>query len=218
ERASHEKAYLKSELDFLGASVPTCRAAAKGIRRDHPELPATTVHAIVDDLWRRGIHECRVAAVELLAAYVDRLDPADLDRLERLVREAGTWALVDKLANVAAAVVERHPDAVDTLDRWSVDPDFWVRRLSLLTLLPALRQGGGDFDRFAAYADRMLEEREFFIRKAIGWVLRDTGKRRPELVRDFLAPRLDRAAGLTVREAVKHLPPADRDALLAAYR
>jgi len=81
-----------------------------------------------------------------------------------------------------------------------------------------LRRGGGDFERFARYADAMLDEHEFFIRKAIGWVLRETGKRRPDLVADWLAPRIPRASGVTVREAVKPLPPARREELLAAYR
>ena len=53
----------------------------------------------------------------------------------------------------------------------------------------------------------MLEEREFFIRKAIGWVLREAGKRRPDDVAAWLAPRTDRASGVTMREAVKYLPP-----------
>jgi 3-methyladenine DNA glycosylase AlkD len=88
----------------------------------------------------------------------------------------------------------------------------------LLTYLVPLREGLGDFDAFAAKADRMLEEREFFVRKAIGWVLRDTGRRRPELVVDWLEPRAHRAAGLTVREAVKHLPDADRARIRAAAR
>jgi 3-methyladenine DNA glycosylase AlkD len=62
----------------------------------------------------------------------------------------------------------------------------------------------------------MLEEKEFFIRKAIGWVLREYGRREPAAVAGWLEPRLDRAAGLTVREASKHLPEATREALLAA--
>ena len=61
----------------------------------------------------------------------------------------------------------------------------------------------------------MLEEREFFIRKAIGWVLRDTARKRPEMVAEWLRPRVQRASGLTVREAVKPLPPETRDQLLA---
>jgi 3-methyladenine DNA glycosylase AlkD len=64
----------------------------------------------------------------------------------------------------------------------------------------------------------MLAEREFFIRKAIGWVLREAGKRRPGEVVAWLGPRTDRASGVTVREAVKYLPAEDAERLLSAYR
>ncbi len=74
----------------------------------------------------------------------------------------------------------------------------------------------GDFDRFSRYADAMLDEREFFIRKAIGWVLRDTAKRRPDLVYRWLLPRASRASGVTIREAVKPLSAQQREAILAA--
>lgn len=64
----------------------------------------------------------------------------------------------------------------------------------------------------------MLDEKEFFIRKAIGWVLRETSKRRPRLVVDFVGERIDRIAGLTLREAVRHLDPAEAARLMAVYR
>jgi len=73
-----------------------------------------------------------------------------------------------------------------------------------------------DPERFFGYADAMPDEREFFIRKAIGWVLRDTAKRRPDLVFEWLLPRAARASGVTVREAVKPLPGDQRAAILAA--
>ncbi|HEY2690168.1 MAG TPA: DNA alkylation repair protein, partial [Streptosporangiaceae bacterium] len=60
--------------------------------------------------------------------------------------------------------------------------------------------------------------KEFFIRKAIGWILRDTAKLRPALVAQWLEPRAHRASGVTIREAVKPLPPDVRDQLMAAYR
>jgi 3-methyladenine DNA glycosylase AlkD len=76
----------------------------------------------------------------------------------------------------------------------------------MLALLVPLRRGGGDFERFARYADAMLEDREFFIRKAIGWVAREVSKKRPALVAEWLAPRMHRASGVTLREARKYLP------------
>jgi 3-methyladenine DNA glycosylase AlkD len=160
-----------------------------------------------------------MCAVELLDLFTALLVPGDMALLERLLRESKTWALVDNLAaGRVAALVEEHRGLGEVLDRWAEDGDFWIRRSSLLALLPALRRGAGDFDRFARYAEAMLPEKEFFIRKAIGWVLRDTGKKRPMLVYEWLLPRASRAAGLTVREAVRHLPEEQRSEILARAR
>jgi 3-methyladenine DNA glycosylase AlkD len=129
-------------------------------------------------------------------------------------RESRTWALVDGLSvSVMGALVERHPELAPVLDRWAVDDDFWLRRAALLALLVPLRQGRGDFDRFGRYADAMLDEREFFIRKAIGWVLRETARKRPDLVYDWLLPRAVRASGVTIREAIKPLSAVQRGAI-----
>jgi 3-methyladenine DNA glycosylase AlkD len=92
-----------------------------------------------------------------------------------------------------------------------------VRRAALLASFEPLG-AGAPFERFAGYADDMLDEREFFVRKAIGWVLREAGKSRPDEVYEWLAARTQRASGVTVREAVKHLREEQREALLAAYK
>jgi 3-methyladenine DNA glycosylase AlkD len=160
-----------------------------------------------------------MAAAELLTANGALLDAPDTGLVEGMLRTARTWALVDGLAaNVTGDLVRRHPELTATLDRWAADEDFWIRRSAMLALLIPLRQGAGDFGRFSRYADQMLDEKEFFIRKAIGWILRETAKRRPDLVAQWLAPRVHRASGVTVREAVKPLPPPVRDQLLDGYR
>jgi 3-methyladenine DNA glycosylase AlkD len=219
DRAEHERRYLKSSLVHLGASVPAIRAAAAALARAQPDLPREAVLALVDALWTRGIHECRAAAVELLELHVGRLEARDLGAVARLLREARTWALVDNLAaSVAGPLVERFPRLGRTLDRWARDDDFWIRRAALLAELVPLREGRGDFARFGRHADAMLEEREFFVRKAIGWVLRDASRADPERVSRWLLPRAARASGLTLREAVKHLPAARRAEILRAAR
>ena len=113
--------------------------------------------------------EPRMVAVLLLEAFEPLLRPADIRLLERLIRQSKTWAFVDELAiAIIGPLVERAPELLAVLDRWSADTDFWMRRSALLALLPPLRRGVGDFERFGRYADQMLDEREFFIRKAIG--------------------------------------------------
>jgi 3-methyladenine DNA glycosylase AlkD len=217
ERAVQEKAYLKSRLDHYGVSVPAVRAVARGVAKRRPPLERDDLLALVEALWAGTVYERRRVAVELLELSGDRLQPADAGLIERLLRESQTWALVDELAAmVVGPLVERHPELDVVLDRWAGDPDFWIRRSALLALLVPLRRGGGDFPRFFRYAETMLEEKEFFIRKAIGWVLRDTGRKRPDLVYAWLLPRAGRASGVTLTEAVKPLSPAQRAAVLAA--
>jgi 3-methyladenine DNA glycosylase AlkD len=218
-RAASEKAYLKSDLEFAGTGIPAIRAHVVAWCKAHPGLAHDELTALADALWQSPLYECKAAAVVLLERSAPLLGPADLPLLERLLRTSHTWALVDGLAvNVAGDVAARYQQAGAVLDRWAGDDDFWLRRSALLALLRPLRAGGGDFERFARYADAMLTEREFFIRKAIGWVLREVGKRRPDLVAGWLGPRVHLAAGVTVREAVKPLPAPVRAALLTGYR
>jgi 3-methyladenine DNA glycosylase AlkD len=217
DRALHEKAYLKSVLDHHGTSVPTIRTLAKRFAAQHPSLRHEDLIALVHALWAMRVHECRMVAVELLDLYVEQLESEDATSIERLLRDSQTWALVDGLAaSVMGRLVERFPDWGAVLDRWAVDDDFWIRRAALLALLVPLRRGEGDFERFTRYADAMLDEREFFIRKAIGWVLRDTARKRPDLVYEWLLPRAARASGVTIREAVKPLSEDQRAAVLDA--
>jgi alkylated DNA nucleotide flippase Atl1/3-methyladenine DNA glycosylase AlkD len=213
-RAAGSKAYLKSDLEFFGLTMPALRSEAKAWLREHPDLTREELGKLASALYRRAVFELRAFAVELLIARQKLLTAGDLDLLEDLLRRSHTWALVDAIApQVVGPLAEREPAVGRRLDRWAKDRDFWLRRAALLTLLVPLRRGGGDWQRFARYADAMLEEKEFFIRKAIGWMLREIGKGRPALVVRFLEPRLDRVSGLTLREAVKYLPAADRQRL-----
>lgn len=219
ERAAREQRYLKSSLDFLGATVWQIRAEVKAYLADANRLDHDALLALVDALWAEPVHERRMAATVLLELRSGLLDASDLPVVERLIRESLTWALVDGLAaDVVSDILDRDTGrTITVLDRWAADDDFWLRRSALLAWLRPLRDGA-PLDRFLTYADRMLDEREFFIRKAIGWVLREVGKRRPDEVSHWLAPRTHRASGVTMREATKRLPVADRERLMLAYR
>jgi len=217
ERAESEKRYLKSDLAFLGTTVWQIRAAVKDARR-HQVLDHDGLVELVTVLWAEPVHERRMAAVMLLDLHPKLLSSADLPLVERLIRDSRTWAYVDALAgDVVGAILTADPSVEATLDRWAADADFWIRRSSLLAELRPLR-AGADLGPFLRRADAMLDETEFFIRKAIGWVLREVGKRHPIEVATWLAPRTGRASGVTMREAVRYLAPRDAERLMAAYR
>ena len=225
DRAVREKAYLKSELVHYGTRVPDVRAAVRRLLRADPGLDHDRLNGLVRQLWdspeAQPVHERRLAAALLLTERTDLLRREDAELWERLIRQSRTWALVDALAGDAIGpALDRlatSSGAADhdagrsgapitlLLDRWAVDQDFWLRRSALLVHLRPLAGGGGDWDRFTRYADAMLDEREFFIRKAIGWVLRATSRRRPDLVYAWILPCTERASGVTLREAIKYL-------------
>jgi 3-methyladenine DNA glycosylase AlkD len=158
-----------------------------------------------------------MAAAILLELHAGQLRAADLSLIERLIRDSRTWALVDVLAGDVVGEMALRLRVRRTLDRWAGDDDFWVRRSSLLAELKPLKNGA-PFEPFARRADAMIEETEFFIRKAIGWVLRETSKKRPDEAFRWIAPRTHRASGVTMREAVKYLDDRRALQLMRAYK
>jgi 3-methyladenine DNA glycosylase AlkD len=221
-RAEQEKQYLKSDLEFFGVAVPDLRRAVKAAVRDQlapagragtrPDRETAVAWALA--LWREPVHERRAAAVEILSLAGPALTAADLGVVEQLIRESRTWAYVDTLAgSIAGAVALRDASSWARIDGWASDEDFWVRRSALLALLPGIRSGQPDQARFTRYAEPMLAEKEFFVRKAIGWVLREASRRDPQWVAAWTRARLAQMSGVTFREAVRHLPAADKSRL-----
>ncbi len=207
-RAVSAKAYMKSPLRFHGVDAATLRAACRGFCEAHP-LDAASLRATVDALYATDAFELRSAGIALLERNGGLLGERDAAWLIGLVRASPYWAHVDFLVTkVIDPLVIAHPRLLPRTRAWAKDRDLWVRRAALLAQLGPLRRGAGDFELFAELATPMLEEKEFFIRKAIGWVLREVSKKRPALVRDFLREHGARASGLTRREATKYLPAA----------
>ena len=213
-RASGEKAYLKSALRFWGTGQEPIRAAVREYCAAHPDLSRAELRAIAETLYATDVHELRASAIGLLERNSETLVDRDLPWLIALVRKSKSWAYVDWIApKVIGDVIARDPRSRKRLAVWAKDGDFWVRRTSLLAEHDALRAGGGDFALWSRLAASMLDEREFFIRKAIGWVLREVSKKRPELTYAFLRKHRDRVSGLSLREGAKYLPAPKRKAL-----
>ena len=215
ERARNEKAYLKSDLTFLGADMPSIRRVAKALIARVKADDDAALRPLVVALWGTRVHELRALAMFLLEARAELLGARDLPLVTRMLRESRSWAYLDWICfKVCAPMLLRVPLLRRTLPRWARDDDFWMRRAALLTVLPPVKAGVVPFSAFAVLAVPMLGEREFFIRKAIGWGLREIGKSQPGEVVAFLRTHGADASGLTMREAVKYLPDRDRRALL----
>ncbi len=213
-RAPQQQAYMKSAIPFFGVGVPQCRRIAGSVFRAHPLPDAGTWEAAILDLWRNAAHrEERYAAVELLlfGAYARWLEPARLPLVEELVVTGAWWDYVDAIAGRGVgAMLAAHPRPMKAVLRdWAHDGDIWKRRTAILAQLRA--REATDTELLADVIRPSIGEPEFFLRKGIGWALREYSKTDPEWVTAFVR----RHAGLSAlsrREALKHLERTNRAA------
>src|SRR2546428_7016546 len=214
QRAKGEKAYLKSDLAFFGTPMPEIRRIAIDYAKAHPDLDRRNLKALAAAAFETESFELRSVASAVAERRKPLLKGRDLPWLLDLVDASTTWAHVDWPAiELIGDVVGRHPASLRWLPKWAKQKNFWIRRTAILAQHDQLKSGAGDWPLFIRLADSMLHEKEFFIRKAIGWVLRETSKKRPKLVYDYIKPRRARMSGLTLREGAKYLTDAQRRAL-----
>jgi 3-methyladenine DNA glycosylase AlkD len=205
-RAAQMKAYLLDQFEFLGLQAPVRRQAVRGIGKVQWSC-ADDVLAAAQLLWQKPQREYRYTAVDLLRQHSEQFSVNDLPALQALLLRDAWWETVDGLSAVIAevmhAAVQQKPNAAKVMDIWLKHPNHWVRRSAMLHQLGWRLDT--DTTRLFGYAQQLADEKEFFIRKAIGWALRDYARWDPQAVTDFLVKHRDTLSALTVREAAKHL-------------
>ena len=206
-RAPQQQAYMKSEMRFLGVAVPQCRRIAASAFRAHPLPDADAWEAAILALWRRAaFREERYAAIELLnLPRCSRwIEPRRVPLIEELVVTGAWWDYVDAIAGRAmGAMLTVHPQPTKTLLLgWARSDSVWKRRTAILAQLRS-RQAT-DRKLLADVIEPSIGEREFFLRKGIGWALREFSKTDPDWVIEFIATH-GGLSGLSRREALKHV-------------
>ena len=206
-RAPQQQAYMKSEMPYLGVTVPHCRKIAARVFRQHPLPDANAWERTILDLWRSaGYREERYAAVELL--NLERcsrwLEPSRVPMIEEMVVTGAWWDYVDAIAGRAmGTMLAAHPRPVKALLRdWARDDDIWKRRTAILAQLRAKR--ATDTRLLADVIGPSIGESEFFLRKGIGWALREYSKTDPDWVIGYVDAHPE-LSGLSRREALKFL-------------
>jgi 3-methyladenine DNA glycosylase AlkD len=204
DKAEAMSAYMKGQFVFLGVRTPQRRRATAPLFRQFfrqfaNERPLATAQA----LWVLPAREYQYVAVDWLRRQAGELTVDDLPALEGLVLSKSWWDTVDGLAVIIGALVLREPRLRLRMDQLIVAPQMWLRRVALLHQLASKAQT--DRQRLFDYCLRCAPENEFFIRKAIGWALRQYARSDPTAVRQFLAAHRERLSGLSYREASKGL-------------
>ena len=199
ERASQMSAYMKNRFAFLGIQTPARRQLCNPLIRALSGNPVTAAKA----LWRLDAREYQYVGCDLLRHHVRKLGASDLPQLEKLVLDKSWWDTVDGLTPVIGDIVLREPALASRMDQLIDADDFWLRRVAILHQLAW--KDKTDQERLFRYCLQCAGEPEFFIRKAIGWALRQYARTAPDAVRVFLKQHKDSLSGLSLREAAKHL-------------
>jgi 3-methyladenine DNA glycosylase AlkD len=211
-RAPQMQAYMKSEMPYRGVTSAPLRGLLNELFATYPLPDRATWEACVRELWdRAGYREERYAAMALAShrLYRSYQDPATMPLYRHLVVTGAWWDYVDSLAShhVATILATRPREVTPLMRAWAVEDDLWLRRTSILCQLHRTRST--DLDLLRHVLESNLEGSrfgsEFFIRKAVGWALRQHARTDPDWVRAFVTEHQDRLSGLSRREALRHL-------------
>jgi len=206
-KAPEMQRYMKSELPFRGVPSPERSALAKRLFSTHVLTDEAEWRATVLTLWREAAYrEERYLAIALTGdrRYAAWQTPTLLPLYEELIVTGAWWDFVDELANRRVGpLLRRFPeDVAPVMYAWATDPDLWKRRTSIICQLTF--KEATDTKLLSTAIEANVGDRDFFIRKGIGWALRQFARTEPGWVRAFVDthPSL---SPLSVREAVKHL-------------
>lgn len=204
-KAGPMAAYMKTDMPFYGAQKPARVPIVREVIRDFPPEHRTDYRNAVVALWSQPHREERYVAIEYASAFPQYITVSSLPLYRKLIVEGAWWDLVDAIAvHLVGHVLAHHRDAATaTVSGWIDDPDLWLRRTSIICQIG--RKEATDTELLFGACARRMHEKEFFIRKAIGWALRDFAKTDPEAVIAFVTEHRERLSGLSFREATKHL-------------
>lgn len=204
ERAVAMRAYMKDVAPFLGLGTPERRALSRTVLVGVPRPDETDCTAIALRCWQLPEREYHYFAVDYLRRHIGRCSSGFLPVARHLVSTVPWWDTVDALAShVVGGLVAADPKLKTEMDAWIADDDLWIARTALLHQLRYKEHT--DTERLFAYCLHQSGHPDFFIRKAIGWCLREYAKTDPEAVRAFLAREQGKLAPLSVREALKNI-------------
>lgn len=204
-RASGMAGYLKTDMPFYGVPNPERKKVYREMRRRFPIGSRAEYVGAVLALWERPHREEKYCAIGVAGDHPEYITIGSLPLYRRLIVEGAWWDFVDDIAIrlVGKVLLDDRERMHPKLDRWIDDPNMWIRRSAILSQIK--HKNRTNRDQLFGYCLKRVDEKEFFIRKAIGWALREYAKTEPDAVRRFALDHRDQLSGLSFREATKHI-------------
>ncbi len=207
EKAPGMQAYMKSVMPYRGVKMPQLRAICKRVFAEHALASCEEWQAAVLELWRGAkFREERYAAMELAGQkrYAEYRTPNVMPMFEEMIVAGAWWDYVDEVAHLVGQLLRANRKQMRPVMRaWSTDENLWKRRVSIICQISFKR----DTDLTLLYANIKpnLADRDFFIRKAIGWALRAYAWTDPDEVARYVRAHEAQLSGLSRREALKNI-------------
>lgn len=205
EKQKQMEQYMRNQFTFLGLQASERRALAKKFLNDlTQETWQTGIDwAVIYLLWELPEREFQLTALDYLRRVEKLLVPEDLLHLQQLVLTKSWWDTIDFLAKNIGSLVQKEPQLLGEMKIWSVAENRWMRRIAILHQLRYKEATNTDLLRNIILAN--IDDEDFFIRKAIGWALREYAKTDEKWVRDFVFSFHNELSTLSYREATKNI-------------
>ena len=204
-KAKPMAAYMKTDMPFYGVQKPDRVPIQRELFTRFPLKTRAQYAAAIEALWSQPHREEKYCAIHLATQYPQFITMASLPLYRRLIVEGAWWDFVDDIAIrlVGPLVLDHREAAGPKMDRWIDDSNMWIRRSALICHIS--HKSRTDERQLFGHCLRRAHEKEFFIRKAIGWTLREYAKTAPKSVRRFVRAHRAELSPLSIREAAKHL-------------
>lgn len=201
--ASQMKAYMKGQFEYFGVKSPVRKELIKGFYKEHGLPSDADLKCFIKGIWLLPQRELKYTAIELMDKKINVMDESWIDFVAELLVYESWWDTVDGLsANVTGKLLLKFPNlAVTKSEIWCNTDNMWLQRMSILFQLKYKNKTNTEI--LTKYIEKHAGSKEFFIRKAIGWILREYGKTNPEWVIKFCDTHV--LAGLSRREALKRI-------------
>lgn len=202
DNAVHMSVYMKNRFSFFGIKTPERRKLTREWWKKFPIASESELLNLANELWNLEQREFHYVGSDTLKKDKSMLTPSALNTLKMLIINNSWWDTVDTLAaNPIGQIILNFPETGQIMDTWIEDDNMWVRRTAILHQLQFKIKTNEN--RLFYYCEKCMGEKEFFIRKAIGWALRQYSYTNMKSVFDFVHAHKDKLSPLSKREAMK---------------
>jgi 3-methyladenine DNA glycosylase AlkD len=209
-----------ADLGFYNVGTAAMRALARSIHTAHPDWSVDDAMRFADRLIVDRHLETKSVGIEVVARHRRGFTAALLPRWKRWLagNHSANWATTDAMCDLLIGpLLVQVPDRAAVMRDWSRDRNMWVRRASIVSLIPPARRGVA-LDLLYEIAGRLHADREDLIQKAVGWALREAGKSDAARLERYLRANGPSIPRTTLRYAIERFPPRTRAALLEETR